>query len=113
MAKYAIGMDFGTLSGRALVVEVGTGRELASAEWPYTHAVMDDQLWDGQKLPPDWALQYPRDYIEAMEYGMPPISGWGMGIDRVIQVLTNTSNIRDNVLFPLMKPIGKEEKEEV
>ena len=71
MAKYAIGMDFGTLSGRALVVEVGTGRELASAEWPYTHAVMDDQLWDGQKLPPDWALQYPRDYIEAMEKTIP------------------------------------------
>ena len=59
------------------------------------------------------AMVMDTDYIEAMEYGMPPISGWGMGIDRVIQVLTNTSNIRDNVLFPLMKPIGKEEKEEV
>jgi ribulokinase len=66
-------MDFGTLSGRAVAVEIGTGRELASAVWPYTHAVMDETLWDGQKLPPDWALQYPRDYIEAMEKTIPQV----------------------------------------
>lgn len=57
----------------------------------------------------DEAMVMDYDYIEAMEYGMPPISGWGMGIDRVIQVLTNTSNIRDNILFPLLKPIEKED----
>lgn len=51
------------------------------------------------------AMVMDMDYIEAMEYGMPPISGWGMGIDRVIQVLTDTPNIKDNVLFPLMRPI--------
>ncbi len=44
------------------------------------------------------------DYLTAMEYGMPPISGWGMGIDRVLQVLLGTENIRDTVLFPLMRP---------
>ena len=44
------------------------------------------------------------DYIEAMEYGMPPISGWGMGIDRIIQLLTNSDNIKDVILFPLMRP---------
>lgn len=44
------------------------------------------------------------DYITAMEYGMPPISGWGMGIDRVFQVLTDADNIRDSVMFPLMRP---------
>lgn len=54
------------------------------------------------------AMVMDMDYIEAMEYGMPPISGWGMGIDRVIQVLTDSANIRDNVLFPLMKPENKE-----
>ena len=48
------------------------------------------------------------DYIDAMSYGMPPISGWGMGVDRVIQVLTDSANIRDNVLFPLMKPENKD-----
>ena len=44
------------------------------------------------------------EYIRAMEYGMPPISGWGLGIDRFLQFLTNSSNIRDVVLYPLMKP---------
>lgn len=53
------------------------------------------------------AMPMDNDYIEAMEYGMPPISGWGMGIDRVMQILTNTSNIKDNVLFPLMRPLEK------
>ncbi len=55
------------------------------------------------------AMVMDMDYIGAMEYGMPPISGWGIGIDRVIQILTSTPNIKDNVLFPLMKPEGKSE----
>jgi len=52
------------------------------------------------------AMTMDRDYITAMEFGMPPISGWGMGIDRLIQVLTGEENIRDCVLFPIMKPLG-------
>ena len=48
------------------------------------------------------------DYIEAMEYGMPPISGWGIGIDRLLQLLTNSDNIKDCILFPLMKPINRD-----
>ena len=55
------------------------------------------------------AMPMDMDYIEAMEYGMPPISGWGLGVDRVIQVLSGTPNIKDNVLFPLMRPISKED----
>ena len=50
------------------------------------------------------AMEMDYDYISAMEYGMPPISGWGMGIDRVIQLITNSENIKDVVMFPLMKP---------
>ncbi len=50
------------------------------------------------------AMMMDEDYISAMEYGMPPISGWGMGIDRLVQILTEADNIRDCVLFPLMKP---------
>lgn len=53
------------------------------------------------------AMMMDMDYIEAMEVGMPPISGWGIGIDRVVQVLTGTPNIKDNVLFPLMRPEDK------
>lgn len=50
------------------------------------------------------AMDMDRDYINAMEYGMPPISGWGMGIDRMIQLLTGSENIKDVVMYPLMKP---------
>ena len=53
------------------------------------------------------AMMMDQDYISAMEYGMPPISGWGVGIDRLVQILTNASNIKDCVLFPLMKPEDK------
>lgn len=53
---------------------------------------------DEEAMPMDY------DYIEAMEYGMPPISGWGMGIDRLMQLLTNSENIKDCILFPLMRP---------
>ena len=50
------------------------------------------------------AMMMDRDYISAMEYGMPPISGWGIGIDRLVQILTDADNIKDCVMFPLMKP---------
>ena len=53
------------------------------------------------------AMEMDYDYIGAMEYGMPPISGWGMGIDRLIQLLTNSENIKDVVMFPLMRPLDK------
>ena len=57
------------------------------------------------------AMSIDTEYIRAMEYGMPPISGWGLGIDRFLQFLTNSDNIRDVVLYPLMKPRASEEEE--
>lgn len=51
----------------------------------------------------DEAMSVDHEYIKAMEYGMPPISGWGLGIDRFLQFLTNSYNIRDVVLYPLLK----------
>ncbi len=51
------------------------------------------------------AMPLDQDYITAMEYGMPPISGWGMGIDRILQVLTGEENIKNMLLFPLMRPM--------
>ena len=44
------------------------------------------------------------DFVKCMEYGMPPMSGWGMGIDRFVALLTNTPALRDVVLFPLLRP---------
>lgn len=54
------------------------------------------------------AMVMDMDYIGAMEWGMPPISGWGMGIDRILQVITGVDNIKDLILFPLMRPIDKD-----
>ncbi|MBR6740092.1 MAG: ribulokinase [Clostridia bacterium] len=87
MGKYAVGIDFGTLSGRALVVDVATGRELASAEKVYTHAVMDDKLWDGTPLPPDWALEHPKDYLEVLAEAVPAaVEKAGVSVDDIIGV---------------------------
>nr|WP_264179191.1 amino acid--tRNA ligase-related protein [Sutcliffiella horikoshii] len=48
-------------------------------------------------------MEMDEDYLLAMEYGMPPISGWGFGIERLLMVLTDCDTIKDCVLFPLTK----------
>lgn len=58
----------------------------------------------------DEAMPLDEDYLTAMEFGMPPISGWGMGIDRFVALLTEAPNLRDVVWFPLMKPATDEEQ---
>lgn len=52
-------------------------------------------------------VRYDADYIEAMEYGMPPAAGWGMGVDRLVALLTDTHNLREVILFPTMRPKDK------
>ena len=74
MGQYAIGVDFGTLSARALVAEIGTGRELASVAMDYPHAVMDTVLAKtGAALPPAYALQDPADYLLVLETVIPEV----------------------------------------
>ncbi len=70
--KYVIGVDYGTLSGRAIVVRVSDGAELGSAVHEYASAVMDTHLLaTGKKLPPEWALQDPNDYVEVLKTAVP------------------------------------------
>ncbi len=71
---YTIGIDFGTESGRALLVDVRDGREVATAVHPYANGVIDEHLPGSSKpLPPDWALQDPQDYIEVIKNTVPAV----------------------------------------
>ena len=66
-ARYVVGVDFGTLTARAVVVRVADGAEVGTAVHAYRHGVIDRQLpVSGEPLPPDWALQDPQDYVESM-----------------------------------------------
>ncbi|WP_420112692.1 ribulokinase [Pseudactinotalea sp.] len=68
-----VGVDYGTLSGRAVVVRVADGAELGSAVHEYRHAVMDRTLTAhaDEPLPPEWALQVPADYVEVLTTAVP------------------------------------------
>jgi L-ribulokinase len=70
--KYVIGVDYGTLSGRALVVRAADGKEMGSAVFDYPNAVMDRTLnSSGAALGPDWALQDANDYVEVLKHAVP------------------------------------------
>jgi L-ribulokinase len=86
-----IGVDFGTLSGRALVVRVRDGAELGTAIHPYPHGVMDETLAaTGESLPPDWALQDPRDYVDVLRHAVPAaVAQAGISPDQVIGIGTD------------------------
>lgn len=88
---HTIGIDFGTESGRVLLLELSSGREVATAVVPYLHGVIDKVLpSSGEVLPPDWALQDPTDYLHVLHTGVPEVlrkgkvgkqDVIGMGID--------------------------------
>ena len=72
--RYAIGVDFGTLSGRAVLVDVATGEEVATAVYEYSNGVIDRELpGTGTPLPPDTALQDPADYLRTFEVTIPQV----------------------------------------
>ncbi len=86
--KYTIGVDFGTESGRALVVRVSDGAELAFANHAYGDSVIDKTLpGDSKPLPPDYALQNPRDYIAVFQNAVPEaLKKSGVSPDDVIGI---------------------------
>jgi L-ribulokinase len=72
--KYAIGVDYGTESGRAVLVDVATGEEVATAVHPYGDGVIDGHLpGSPEPLPPDFALQNPRDYVQVLKETIPVV----------------------------------------
>jgi L-ribulokinase len=88
---YVVGVDFGTLSGRALVVRTSDGAEMGTATHDYPHGVMDDRLAaTGEPLPPDWALQDPQDYVEVLKKAVPAaVAAAGIDPSAVIGVGTD------------------------
>jgi L-ribulokinase len=96
--RYVIGVDYGTLSGRALVVRVSDGAELGSAVHEYEHAVMDTTLTAGPaaasgnpvRLAPDWALQNPGDYVSVLKNAVPAaVQAAGIDPSQVIGIGTD------------------------
>jgi len=89
--KFVIGVDYGTLSGRAVVVRVSDGQELGTAVLDYPNAVMDTVLNStGQKLGLDWALQDPSDYIEVLKQAVPKaIKSAGIDPQDVVGIATD------------------------
>jgi L-ribulokinase len=91
MSVYSIGLDFGTESVRALLVDVTRGEAVATAVRAYPDGVIDAQLpGTGERLPPDWALQNPSDWLEGLEHtvkavladpGVDPSAVVGLGVD--------------------------------
>ena len=73
MSKYVIGIDYGTLFGRCVLVDVNTGDEVAESVLNYPHAVMDETLPSGEKLPSNYALQHPQDYLDVLRLTVPDV----------------------------------------
>jgi L-ribulokinase len=72
--KYAIGIDYGTESGRAVLVDIATGEETAAHVTPYPHGVIDEKLPGTEiMLGYDWALQHPDDYLEVLRQSVPAV----------------------------------------
>jgi L-ribulokinase len=88
---FVIGVDYGTLSGRAVVVRVSDGEVMGQSVRDYTHAVMDRTLAaSGESLPPQWALQVPADYVEVLKEAVPAaVDDAGIDPQRVIGIATD------------------------
>jgi L-ribulokinase len=91
MVTHVVGVDFGTLSGRAVVVRVSDGAELGSAVHEYTHGVIERTLpASGERLPPQWALQDPEDYLDVLRHAVPEaVAAAGVDPRQVVGIATD------------------------
>jgi L-ribulokinase len=88
--KFVVGIDYGTESGRVVVVRVANGEMLSSVIVPYPDGVIDSKLPDGVELEHDWALQNPRDYLRVVGKGVPKaLKASGVGAEQVIGLGTD------------------------
>ncbi len=89
--RYVVGVDFGSLSGRVVVVRVADGAEIGSATHEYAHGVLDRVLPDGATLlAPEWALQVPQDYVDVLRFAVPAaLAATGVDPAKVIGIGTD------------------------
>ncbi|GGR18865.1 ribulokinase [Deinococcus ruber] len=85
--QYTVGVDFGSESGRAVVVRLLDGAALGEAVTPYAHGVMDTRLPDGTKLGREWALQHPQDYLDVFQQAVPAaLKASGVAPEQVVGI---------------------------
>jgi lysyl-tRNA synthetase class 2 len=83
------------------------GQEIAPAYSEQNDPLVQRRMFEAQVGEEQQNMD--REFLEALEYGMPPAGGMGLGIDRLVILLTGAESIRDTILFPSLKPIRKDE----
>jgi len=85
------------------------GKEICNAYTELNNPIKQEETFMSQSKDAasgdDEAMPFDRGYVTALEHGLPPCAGWGMGVDRLTMFLTNSSNIKEVMLFPQMKPM--------